>query len=93
MNAEGGVGKEDLITWDQWWNRKQITNEELINAINNRDIKAVANVLNEETAKHGLVADVNVKLMDHTTPLHFAVQVGSVDIADLLLKHFAEVNA
>lgn len=93
MNAEGGFGKDEIITWDQWWNRKQITNEELINAISNRDIKTVVNVLNEETSKHGLVADVNVKLMDNSTPLHCAVQAGAVEIVEILLKYFAEVNA
>jgi ankyrin repeat protein len=36
-------------------------------------VKTVTSVLNEETAKHGLVADVNVKLMDQSTPLHCAV--------------------
>jgi ankyrin repeat protein len=22
LNADGGVSKDDIITWDQWWNRK-----------------------------------------------------------------------
>jgi ankyrin repeat protein len=93
MNADGAFGKDEIIAWDTWLNRKQLANEELINAIQKKDAKAVANVLDETMAKNGCVADSNVKLMDQSTPLHCAVQTGTVEIVDLLLKHFAEVNA
>lgn len=50
-------------------------------------------MLNETTAKNGCVADANVKLMDQSTPLHCAIIEGTVEIVDVLLKFFAEVNA
>lgn len=93
VNAGGGVDKDKIVTWDMWWNRKQEANQEMFDAIMKKDAKLVSNVLNEETAKYGLVADANVKLMDMTTPLHSAVQYGCLDIVDILMKHFAEVNA
>lgn len=65
----------------------------MINAINNKDSAAVAKLLDESTAQHGLVADANVKLGDKSTPLHCAVQCGNVNIVEILLKNFAEVNA
>lgn len=93
MNVEGAFAKDEIIAWDAWLNGKQMANEELINAIVKKDAKAVANVLNETTAKHGCVADANVKGVDLSTPLHFTVTSGTVEIAEILLKHFAEVNA
>lgn len=93
VNAEGAVSKEEIISWDEWWNAKKRVNEELIKAIEERDVSQVAKLLNEETAKHGLVADANFKMEGDVTPLHSAVQVGSIDIVDILLNRFAEVNA
>jgi ankyrin repeat protein len=70
-----------------------MSNVELLKAIDKQDPKAVLATLSEDTAPHGLVADTNAKMMDQSTPLHNAVQNGNLEIIDILLKHFAEVNA
>jgi hypothetical protein len=38
LNADGDTRKEDVIQWDAWWERKRITNDQLIMAINDRDV-------------------------------------------------------
>ncbi len=66
--------------------QKQI-NEQLILAAFFKDKDKIKSLINSG-------ADVNVKNSnDESTPLHFASMYNCTDIADLLIKHRANINA
>jgi hypothetical protein len=64
--AEGG----EQVNWGQWWERKDRINALLIEAIQKQNLKTIADLLNEQTQMHGVVADLNHRLDFDETPLH-----------------------
>ena len=50
-------------------------------------------ILDETKCPHGLTADVNMRFDEDETPLHSAVITGSVEIVQILLNRFAELNS
>ena len=71
---------EDSMTQDE-------ANKKLIEAVNNNDLEAVTNSINEG-------AQVNTtNRRTGITPLHCAALKGHVEIAELLLKKGAEIDA
>ncbi|XP_050524955.1 putative ankyrin repeat protein RF_0381 [Daktulosphaira vitifoliae] len=67
-----------------------------MNTLNEWDKKLLTDVLDEDienvsiSLKNG--ANIEVQLYDQMTPLHFAVENGSLEMVKLLLEHGAEVN-
>ena len=90
MNAEGASA--NLIAWEDWWQMKDRTNQELFHAIGQQDEDLIRNLL-DENAVNGIQADVNAKDERNQTPLHSCIYVGNLKIAQFLMERFAEVNA
>jgi ankyrin repeat protein len=82
-----------VITWNQWWDLKKETNEELVEAIKKNEEELVRDLLDESKQVHGMIANVNMKMERDETPLHWAVLSGNTTIINTLLNFYAEVNA
>jgi len=83
-----------VITWDQWWERKNKTNLDLVAAIESNNVKSVSDLLNESKQPHGLIANVNMRVeQNNETPLHRAVVRNNLEIVKILVRLFAEINA
>lgn len=94
MDDEQVAGAADeVIQWDSWWERKETTNTELMEAIQSDNTKKVQMLLNDEKNPYGMPADVNMRVQGEETPLHRATLSGNVDIIKILLENFAEVNS
>ena len=53
----------------------------------------MSDILDEQKQSYGLTADVNMRFDEDETPLHSAVITGSVEIVQILLNKFAELNS
>ncbi len=74
-------------SWQDWWEKKQKRNLELVQAIKNQDVKQVMDLINEQKYK------VSLPINEDLTPLHYAVQAKNLEIVKILVEQFAEINA
>lgn len=91
MQAEGAA--QQVISWNDWWQLKSETNKQLLDAIRQKDAHTVSDLLDETKQAHGLTADVNMRFDEDETPLHSAVLTGDIEIVQILLNMFAELNS
>jgi len=57
LNAAGATA--NVIAWDDWWQLKEQTNQELFAAIGDRNLSRIRSLLEENTAAQSMLADVN----------------------------------
>lgn len=61
MELNAGGAATNVISWDDWWNIKEQTNQRLFQAIGDQDINLVLALLDENPASEGMMADVNAR--------------------------------
>ncbi len=54
--------QQPSLTWQQWWEQKDIVNAALVEAISKQNVQQVGDLLDEKIQPHGLTADVNHRL-------------------------------
>ena len=66
-------------SWNDWWNKKKINNDEFLKQVNIGNLELVKKYLSSEDMQ-GNQADVNTRGLDQWTALHFASKSGHFDI-------------
>ena len=77
--------------WKQFWLNVENNNQTLRNYCESGLYDEVLKIITE--GKNGYPAEVNSKGLDDWRPLHFCSYEGYDDVAELLIKHGADVNA
>ena len=78
-----------METWKKWWRKKRESNDKLLAAAQNGEVKYIEDIL-DPGKHHDLIADINCTGLDDWTALHFAASEGFVDVALALLTR--EIN-
>ena len=79
------VANQGAFNWAKWWERKDQSNQALVEAIKQQNAKLVQNLLSEQQQLAGVCADLNHRLDFDETPLHCAVDTGNKAIVKLLI--------
>lgn len=76
--------------WKNFWKQSNQLNEQLLDAAEMGDEKAITNLL--EVSRKTLYINVNTLGLDDWSPLHFACNEANLNIVSILLHHKANVN-